>query len=81
MCMHDKHGQGPYPELARVARPSVRVHAVRIYNKSLHLDQKPLQHLTLEQGQLTWFSPNWYQTVCADVMHTALDAKARAGGQ
>lgn len=36
--------------------------ALRIYNKSLHHDQKPLQHLTLEQGQLTWFSPNWYQT-------------------
>lgn len=38
--------------------------AVSIYNKHLAAEQpQPLQELSLQEGQLTWFSPNWYQTV------------------
>ncbi len=36
--------------------------AARTYNK--HLTCKgPLQEAVLNKGDITWFSPNWYQTV------------------
>ncbi len=39
--------------------------AARIYNKHLgdeHTGISPVQEMTLAKGDLTWFSPNWFQT-------------------
>ena len=41
------------------------LHAARIYNKHLgdeHMGVSPVQAMTLTKGDLTWFSPNWFQT-------------------
>ena len=43
----------------------VRHCAARIYNKHLgdeHTGGSPVQEMTLTKGDLTWFSPNWFQT-------------------
>ena len=43
----------------------VRPCAARIYNKHLgdeHTGGSPIQEMTLTKGDLTWFSPNWFQT-------------------
>ena len=40
-------------------------HAARIYNKHLgdeHTGVSPVQEMALTKGDLTWFSPNWFQT-------------------
>ena len=43
----------------------LRARAARIYNK--HLDaacnHEPLTQMVLRDGDITWFDPNWYQTV------------------
>ncbi len=39
--------------------------AARIYNKHLgdeHTGISPVQEMTLTKGDLTWFTPNWFQT-------------------
>ena len=41
------------------------VPAARIYNKHLgddHTGREPVQEMTLNKGDITWFSPNWFQT-------------------
>lgn len=40
-------------------------HTARIYNKHLEDEQmgvSPVQEMTLTRGDLTWFTPNWFQT-------------------
>ncbi len=43
----------------------MRLLAARIYNKHLgdeHMGVSPVQEMTLTKRDLTWFSPNWFQT-------------------
>ena len=35
---------------------------VKLYNKSVKKGDEPLKHLDVKKGDVTWISPNWYQT-------------------
>ncbi|KAK9805001.1 hypothetical protein WJX73_010927 [Symbiochloris irregularis] len=54
------HNHGLAFGVTRVLHGSI---TVRVFNKHLHREKpQQLQQHCLQEGQLTWFSPNWYQT-------------------
>ena len=59
------------PHKAEPPQPCAR--AARIYNKHLDAlcDNEPLCQMVLRNGDITWFDPNWYQTVRGPLAPTA----------
>jgi len=55
------HNHGNAFGIVRILHGSI---IARTYNKHL-AGEGPLQEAVLRKGDITWFSPNWYQTVCA----------------
>lgn len=54
-----KHNHGNAHAVIRVMHGSLNV---KIFNKPLDRDLKPLKVITISKGDVTWISPNWYQT-------------------
>ena len=54
-----KHNHGNAHAVIRVMHGSLNV---KIFNKPLCRDTKPLKVITISKGDVTWISPNWYQT-------------------
>ena len=54
-----KHNHGNAHAVIRVMHGSLNV---KIFNKPLDKDTKPLKVITISKGDVTWISPNWYQT-------------------
>jgi len=54
------HDHGNSYAIIKVIHGSINVH---VHNKKMKThDQKPLKILTIAKGDVTWISPNWYQT-------------------
>ncbi|CAK0784442.1 hypothetical protein CVIRNUC_007646 [Coccomyxa viridis] len=56
------HNHGNAFGVVRLLHGSI---STRIYNKHLgddHTGREPVQEMTLNKGDITWFSPNWFQT-------------------
>ena len=54
------HSHGNAYAIIKVVHGSISVH---VHNKKVkHHDQEPLKKVTISKGDVTWISPNWYQT-------------------
>ena len=54
------HSHGNAYAIIKVLHGSINVH---VHNKKvLKSDQEPLKKVTISKGDVTWISPNWYQT-------------------
>ena len=54
------HDHGNAYAIIKVVHGSINVH---VYNKKVKKhDQDPLKKVTISKGDVTWISPNWYQT-------------------
>ena len=54
------HDHGNAYAVIKVVHGSINVH---VHNKKVKTDdQKPLKKVTISKGDVTWISPNWYQT-------------------
>lgn len=54
------HNHGNSYAIIKVVHGSINVH---IHNKKVKKhDQEPLKKITISKGDVTWISPNWYQT-------------------
>ena len=54
------HSHGNAYAIIKVLHGSINVH---VHNKKVRKhDQEPLKKVTISKGDVTWISPNWYQT-------------------
>ena len=54
------HDHGNAYAIIKVVHGSINIH---VHNKNVKTDnQEPLKKVTISKGDVTWISPNWYQT-------------------